>query len=197
MPKQAFKFTKASVERLPLPAGARIEYTDTEARALRLRVTAGGAKTFSALLWVPKQRRLERITIGKFPAISVDAARDAVRRHQAQVAIGANPAEERRNAHEQVTFGAASADYFADRAAAGVRRGADMRASWERYLGALPDRQRKPHALTRRKPEGSVDWSKHKLAEITPERVKRLYRAIAATGKTTTANRVHEQLRAT
>lgn len=193
---RAFKFTKATIERLPLPLDGRAEYADTEIAALRLRVTARGTKTFSALLWVPRQRRLERVTIGKFPSVSVDVARATVRQDQGKVATGNNPAEERRRAHEQATFGEASDSYFADRAAAGVRRLADMRASWERYLGPLPVEERKPHAVQRAKPQGSVDWSKRKLSEITHERTKQLYRAIVATGKTTTANRVHELLRA-
>lgn len=35
---RSFKFSKASIEKLPLPATGRVEYTDTEIRALRLRV---------------------------------------------------------------------------------------------------------------------------------------------------------------
>lgn len=196
MPERAFKFTKEAIEKLDTPASGRVEYVDTKARALRLRVTAAGSKSFSALIWIPQQRRLERLTIGKFPATSIDAARDAVRRYQGTVASGSNPAEAHRNFHKQGTLGEAFEAYIAHRATAGVRRTADIRASWERYLGPLPAGERKPHSIQRVKPQGGVDWSRRKLSEITHDRIRRLYSAIVATGKPTTANRVHELLRA-
>lgn len=194
--EKAFKFTKARIEALPLPAAGRVEYTDTELRSLRLRITAAGSKSFSAVLWVPEQHRLERLTIGKFPAVSVDAARDAVRRHHGKVAVGENPAEAKRKFIAQGTLGEAFEQYIKHRAAAGVRRTDDIRAQWERYLGTMPDEPRKRHGKQREKPKGGVDWSDRKLSDITHERIKRLYQSIVAAGKPTTANRVHEMLRA-
>lgn len=194
---RSFKFTKAAIEKLPVPAAGRVEYTDTEIRALRLRVTAAGSKTFSALIWVTAERKLERLTIGKFPAVSVDAARDSARRHQGKVASGENPADQRRKYHDQATLGEAFEAYLEHRMAAGIRRGADIRASWERYLGTMPVAERKKHSKAREKPEGGVDWSDRKLSELTHERIKKLYDSIVATGKPTTANRVHEIIRAT
>lgn len=71
-----------------------------------------------------------------------------------------------------------------------------MRAQYERYIGKMPDVPAKLHGRKRVKPEGSVDWSKRKLSEITPELVEILHNRIVLLGKGTTANRVHELLRA-
>ncbi|EKF5618487.1 integrase family protein [Salmonella enterica subsp. enterica] len=74
MAEKIFKFTKSRIEGLPAaPKGGRVEYRDTEIQGLILRVTAGGIKTFS----VSRKKKGEhfRVTLGRFPDLSVDNAR--------------------------------------------------------------------------------------------------------------------------
>jgi hypothetical protein len=73
---------------------------------------------------------------------------------------------------------------------------ADMRAQYERYLGKMPDVPAKKPGRKREKPDGGVDWSKRKISEITPDAIESMHSGIVKIGKGTTANRVHELIRA-
>lgn len=98
-----FRFTKTSLEKLPMPAsGARATYYDQEIGKLALRVTAAGTKTFyivkrvgTAMVW---------FKLGVFPEMTVEQARKA-----AEVALGSfagqeNPAQIRRVAKGMPTL---------------------------------------------------------------------------------------------
>jgi len=63
----------------PAPSGKRVEYRDHLVPGLVLRVTDTGSKTFSVFTWVPARRRPERITLDKWPRLSIDAARKRAR----------------------------------------------------------------------------------------------------------------------
>ncbi|ELB7114959.1 site-specific integrase [Salmonella enterica] len=74
MTEKTFKFTKVKIESLPpAPKGGRTEYRDSEVSGLLVRVTAGGVKTFS----VSRKKHGEhfRVTLGRFPDLSVESAR--------------------------------------------------------------------------------------------------------------------------
>ncbi|MGH1389789.1 MAG: Arm DNA-binding domain-containing protein, partial [Aeromonas jandaei] len=68
------KFTKKELEKLPIPETGRVEYHDTEVNGLRLRITQTGVKTFS--LAKSQGGKFIRVTIGRFPAVSVEQARN-------------------------------------------------------------------------------------------------------------------------
>ena len=74
MTEKTFRFTKSKLDALP-PAvkGGRTEYRDSEVQGLILRVTAGGVKTFSVSR--KKQGGHFRVTLGRFPDLSVENAR--------------------------------------------------------------------------------------------------------------------------
>ena len=72
---EALNFTKPVLKNLPLPeAGKRAVYFDSEKPGLQLRVTSNGAKTFSILRRV-KNGEPMRITLGRFPDMTVESAR--------------------------------------------------------------------------------------------------------------------------
>lgn len=99
-------FTVSALEQLPLPiVGARAVWHDTRAPGLQLRVTASGVKTFSWFRWVKGAGKPERMTLGRWPEMSIDDARDHVARLNAATADGACPATERREARAEQTFG--------------------------------------------------------------------------------------------
>ena len=56
------------------PASSRIDYTDSVTRGLMLRVTPKGAKTF-ALLFSGSRRERGRLTLGRYPGVSLAQAR--------------------------------------------------------------------------------------------------------------------------
>ena len=82
------RFDKTSLENLPLPARAtRATYYDTEFVGLQLRGTDRGVKFF-CLFRRSKRGRPERITIGRFPTLSVEQGRAKARRYLADLGEG-------------------------------------------------------------------------------------------------------------
>src|SRR5437762_12968638 len=78
------RFNKTSLERLSLPTrGKRATYYDTEVLGLQLRVTDRGVKSF-CVFRRSKRRNPERITIGRFPSLSVEQARSKAKRYLAR-----------------------------------------------------------------------------------------------------------------
>lgn len=83
-------FTKSAVESLPIPE-KRTDYQDAKTTGLYLRITPSGAKTFSVFRRI--NGKLERITIGPYPAVSIDEARIRAGEINTAIARGLNPAE--------------------------------------------------------------------------------------------------------
>lgn len=137
-----------------------------------------------------------RLTIGRWPGVTVERARAKAAETIAKLAVAENPAEARRTAKEEMRFGELFEKYLADRVKAGKRSTGQMRDLYERYLGEMPKSERKAYGRLRKKADGGVDWSKQRLSEITHQRVNTLHARIVAAGKAITANRVHELLRA-
>lgn len=100
-----FNFTTERLHRLPAaPAGQRAEYRDSATPGLVLRVTDTGRKTLAVFRWVPATRRPERITIGAWPEVGIDAARKRARQVMGQIAEGRSPAAEKRQLHDGLTL---------------------------------------------------------------------------------------------
>jgi len=87
------KLTKQLVEEIePPPAGYVITW-DSETRGLGILVTRAGHRSF---IWQKKiNGRSRRLTIGRFPDLTVHQARRAAQVHQGELAIGKNPVEQR------------------------------------------------------------------------------------------------------
>lgn len=190
-----FPFTIRALEVLAPPAAGRVTYHDAATPGLSLRVSATGAKTF-AILARPKGKRPERITLGRFPKLSLEAARQQAADVFADHAHGRSTADRDRIERQQRAFGEVAAAYFTDREKSGARTVRDLRMAFELYLGALPDVERKPHARERKKPRGAVNWQARKPAEIAPEEVVALRDKLAEHCGHTTANRTLQLFRA-
>ncbi len=97
------QFTKDEIKGLPLPAsGVRVDYQDTKTAGLQLRVTSKGVKTFSFLRRI--NGSLERITLGRFPEVTLEQARDKIALITAEIVKGENPAKVKRAHREEPTF---------------------------------------------------------------------------------------------
>ena len=104
-------FTQTSLDRLrPSPSGKRTYYYDRKVRGLALAITPSGTKTF--LLYRKIGGRPERITIGRFPDLSVEQARGAASTLNGQIALGINPQERRRALHAETTLGSLFEQYL-------------------------------------------------------------------------------------
>jgi integrase len=100
---ETINFTKAAIENLPTPSKGRHEYIDTRLAGLRLRVTSSGTKTFCVLKRI-RGGGMERITLARYPAMTIEQARKQAAEKLGKIAEGNNPAEVRRAIKAEPTF---------------------------------------------------------------------------------------------
>ena len=104
-------FSKQSIEQLPTPQhGERCFYNDQRLSGLQLMITCTGSKSFK----VTRRRsgRLLRITLGKYPEMTVELARKKACDALAQIADGKNPNDAKRKLRAEITFGEMVTEYF-------------------------------------------------------------------------------------
>lgn len=107
------RFTKAALDGLALPPeGKRSSYTDTKVQGLELRVTSKGTKTFTCQRWIKASGRPERVTLGRYPGMTIEQARKKATHVNASIADGGNPAEVRRQLKGEPTLGELFSDYL-------------------------------------------------------------------------------------
>jgi len=88
-----FNFKQQRIENLPLPETGRKDYYDTDVKKLICRVSASGSKSFS----ITKRRtngKLQRVTLGRWPEVSVAQARKLAIASLSEIAYGIDPNEE-------------------------------------------------------------------------------------------------------
>lgn len=99
-----FSFTKAALDALPLPeAGKRDVYHDKKTTGLQVRVSNAGTKTFCIYRRV-KGGQPERVTLGRYPEMTIERARGEAAKVNAEIENGASPAKVKRAHREEPTF---------------------------------------------------------------------------------------------
>src|SRR5215207_11723756 len=84
--------THKIVEATPLPLGrTSVDYFDQRMPGLVLRVSAGGTKSWNAVY--RHHGRARRLTLGRFPIIALDDARNRAREALCTVSRGIDPAQ--------------------------------------------------------------------------------------------------------
>lgn len=102
------------IRSLKLPNQGRREIVDQKCPGLVLRVSASGQLSWSVRYRPKGKGRVERLSIGRFPAVGLAKAREIARIKQVTVAAGGDPrAEARRQRLEEIT--ALSVDELFDR----------------------------------------------------------------------------------
>ena len=163
-------FTKAALDALPLPAlGTRATYHDAKSPGLQLRVTDRGAKTFSVYRRI-KSGRPERVTLGRYPAVSIEKARAIAADVSATIARGGNPADVQRAKRDELTFAELFAE-FMDRHAKPHKRSWDSDERNYRLYWAAP-------------------LGPRKLSEIDRARIAEVHSRMTRGGHFSHANRV-------
>jgi hypothetical protein len=131
---QRINFTKAALKALPLPPdGERLVFLDTKMAGLQVRVTANGVKAFSVFRRT-KGGPPERITVGRFPDLSIEQARKRAAEINAALADAKNPAEIRRASRAELTFAELFAQYLDRHAKPRKRTWDDDEAKFRLYL---------------------------------------------------------------
>jgi len=98
-----FNFTKRSLEALPLPAhGKRSCYYDEKVRGLGAAVTDKGTITF--IVYRKVGGRPERMTLGRYPDLSIENARGLACEINAQISQGKNPNQEKSKLRSEITL---------------------------------------------------------------------------------------------
>lgn len=162
-------FTKANLESLPSPASGRTEYQDAKTPGLKIRVTTNNAKTFSVVKRVKNGSPL-RITLGRFPEMTIEQARRQAAVVLAEIAEGGNPSEVKRSLKAELTF-ADLFDLYLERHAKVHKK--TSKSDAQRYKQYLE------------KPLGKI-----KLSAIARDLVATIHLKISKDGHSTVANRV-------
>jgi integrase len=162
-------FTKLNLEALLPPASGRSEYQDTKTPGLKLRVTTNNVKTFCVFKRV-KSGPPFRLTLGRFPDMSIEQARRQAANVLAEIAEGGNPAEVKRALKAELTF--------------------------DDLFNLFLARHAKVHKVSTKTDE--VNYKNHlkkllgqkKLSAITREDISAIHSKITSSGHPTAANRV-------
>ena len=131
----AFAFTTERLRALQ-PKEQRFDVRDTTTPGLVCRVTPGGVKTLCFYRWVPSTGKPERITIGRWPTVSIDTARKCCAAIAAEVALGRSPAQQKRELRAETTLGDLWDRYDTEHLTPHTREktAKGMRTLWDTYL---------------------------------------------------------------
>ena len=163
-----FNFTKKSIEALPIPeSGKRDVYHDTDTQGLQIRITS--VKTFFVNRRI-KGGSPERITIGRYPDITIEQARRKTKEIIYEIAEGKNPAEVKRGQKAELTFGDLFAEYLERHSKPRKRTWREDESKYKTYL---------------KSPLG-----KKKLSTIDRSDIALIHSSITKAGHSITANRV-------
>ena len=134
--KQEIAFTIKALEALPLPEGKKRFYVhDTWENGLLIQVTAAGRKTFQFYRWY--EGNPVRVTIGLFPDMTIEQARKEAQKYKADMANGVNPADKKRKARTEMTFGELFELYLERHAKPRKRSWKDDQNTFRLYLEPL------------------------------------------------------------
>jgi hypothetical protein len=101
---KSFNFTKKSLDTIAIPdSGKRLYVYDTKIRGLELMVTEQGTKSFK--VYRKYNGKPVRITLGKYPEMSIENARNEAQKVISDMIKGKNPNEEKKSLREETTFG--------------------------------------------------------------------------------------------
>ena len=157
--KKEIRLTKRAIEGLPeAKPGKRGRYFDDKTTGLCLEVTDKGVKTFK---WYRKFRgRPIRISLGRFPDMTVESARKQAEAYSAEIGKGNDPRV--------------------------ARPGSDADPSLGRFLEIYLERHAKPFKKTWREDEAQFrrylsPWATRPLSAITKADVETLHRTIGQT----------------
>ena len=132
-------FTKKALEALEPTADKQSYYYDTKTNGLALRVSPAGIKTF--VLYRKVDSKPERITLGRFPDMTIEQARGQASEANSAIAKGENPADKQRTARAEMPLGELFTLYLERHAKVHKRSWQEDEAQFKRYLQPWAKRQ--------------------------------------------------------
>ena len=176
---KAKRLTNVSLERITPPSSGRDEHFDTVVIGLALRVTKGSAMSWSYIYRLDGLNR--RITLGKYPEVTLKEARSGAREAARLVAIGEDPALQRFEARQKAAQG--------------------RRNSFAYVAKEFVEKHCKKHNRTWRKTEQNFNryvlphWGRRPISSITPRDCIELIEDIAENSGPFMANYVRANVR--
>ena len=108
------KITKSYVDKLSTPETGQAFIRDTELKGFAVRVTSSGAKSF--ILEKRIDGKVKRLTLGRYPELTVEQARKEAHKLLGHIATGRNPvAEKKQEALQSTTLKQAFDDFVKTR----------------------------------------------------------------------------------
>jgi integrase len=167
-----FNFTKKLLDRVPLPENGQRAYVyDSATRGLALAVSPAGKKVF--VLYRKVAGRPERITIGPYPDLSIEQARDRAAELNGAIARGENPSAKLRKVRDEMTLDEMFKAYLEHYAKVHKKTWANDQSIFDAHLNA---------------------WRVRKMSEIRKMDVTTLHSRIGSKSGKYAANRVVELL---
>lgn len=115
--RRKMKITKSAVDKLAIPVSntpgrtAQKRYYDDAMKGFGVRVTSGGTKAFFVEKLI--KNKLSRITLGRYPELTVEMARKEAQKVLGQIATGMDPvAEKHAEKMRQITLNEVFNDYI-------------------------------------------------------------------------------------
>lgn len=163
-----FNFTKEKLDNLPTP-NERETYYDAKTVGLNIRITKNGTKSFSFYRRIKGGEPI-RVTLGKYPLVSIENARLEASKLNLSVESRNNPAAVR-NAHKaELTFKDLFNQYMERHSKPKKRTWNEDLQKYDKYLN---------------KPLGKL-----KISDISRKEISDIHNKITIDGNPTTANRV-------
>lgn len=165
--------TDAYIRCVPTPENGRLEIADQKCSGLAFRVTAAGVRSWCFRFRDPRTRKTTRGTIGRYPTISLQEARQRADELRRQVANGLNPVEQKRRDQQDATQKSfrTLADRYMNEYARRHKRSAEA-----------DERNLRLHVLPK--------WANRLYDEIRRADIIELVERLVTDGKPTLANRV-------
>lgn len=161
-------FTKAALDGLPVPLNGWSYHYDLKVQGLGIGIGSTGKKTF--ILYRKINGRPERLTLGRYPDLTIEQARGKASEINSSIAKGANPADVKRGHAAELTFEELFSQYM-------ERHAKQHKRTW------TEDQQRFMQYL-----KGPL--GKKKLSQINRQAVASIHSRITMDGHPVVANRV-------
>jgi len=168
----SINFTKKSLDVLCVTEkGKRLYVYDNRVRGLELMVTEQGVKSFKVYRKV--NNKPVRVTLGRYPAMSIDQARNEAQRIITEMIQGKNPNEEKKKIRSEMTLGEMFSMYM-------ERHSKRHKKTWEDDEKDIP--------------RFTSHWFRRKLSAITKQDVQALHEKIGEENGLYQANRLLARL---
>ena len=168
------KITKTVVDRADIPTSGQRFLRDSVLLGFALRVTASGAKSF--IIEKRISGRVRRITLGRYPALTVEQARRQAHKLLGEIATGHDPiTKQREDQARSVSLSQVFEGYLQERNSLKLRTRSEYTRAMNSYLG---------------------DWLSKPLADITKDMVVKRHRRIGEKHGHAPANMTMRVLRA-